>query len=208
MLLINRRELIGGLSSLVRGPRHPVGDKRHTGGGQVVALRKTGSAALAPAHAIVEMIDHMRGARAGLVPVSVMMEGEYGIEDATFMDDARTLPGEGMATVSEAIAAVPVQVKQAKQWRAFKRSVAVTGEPQLIVRENESRAAIKIQDQAGTGTVQIGATEGAAMSDADSVTLSSTSDDPIYSDTIGEFWAYIAPGGTTDVVIQVQEDTY
>ncbi|MCP5081239.1 MAG: malate dehydrogenase [Alphaproteobacteria bacterium] len=52
-----------------------------TGGGQVVALRKTGSAALAPAHAIVEMIDHMRGARAGLVPVSIMMEGEYGIED-------------------------------------------------------------------------------------------------------------------------------
>ncbi len=52
-----------------------------TGGGQVVALRKTGSAALAPAHAIVEMIDHMRGARAGIVPVSVMMDGEYGIED-------------------------------------------------------------------------------------------------------------------------------
>lgn len=52
-----------------------------TGGGQVVALRKTGSAALAPAHAIVEMIDHMRGARAGLIPVSVMMDGEYGIED-------------------------------------------------------------------------------------------------------------------------------
>ncbi len=51
-----------------------------TGGGQVVALRKTGSAVLAPAHAIVEVIDHMRGARAGTVPVSVMMEGEYGIE--------------------------------------------------------------------------------------------------------------------------------
>lgn len=51
-----------------------------TGGGQVVALRKTGSAVLAPAHAIVEVIDHMRGAKAGTVPVSVMMDGEYGIE--------------------------------------------------------------------------------------------------------------------------------
>ncbi len=51
-----------------------------TGGGQVVALRKTGSAVLAPAHAIVEVIDHMRGARAGSVPVSVMLEGEYGID--------------------------------------------------------------------------------------------------------------------------------
>ena len=51
-----------------------------TGGGQVVALRKTGSPVLAPAHAIVEVVDHMRGARAGTVPVSVMMEGEYGVE--------------------------------------------------------------------------------------------------------------------------------
>ncbi len=51
-----------------------------TGGGQVVALRKTGSAVVAPAHAIVELIDHIRGARAGSVPVSVMLEGEFGIE--------------------------------------------------------------------------------------------------------------------------------
>ncbi|MCG6857210.1 MAG: malate dehydrogenase [Salaquimonas sp.] len=50
-----------------------------TGGGQVVALRKTGSATLAPAHASIELIDHIRGARAGAVPVSVMLEGEYGI---------------------------------------------------------------------------------------------------------------------------------
>jgi len=50
-----------------------------TGGGQVVALRRTGSAVLAPAHASIELIDHIRGARAGAVPVSVMLEGEYGI---------------------------------------------------------------------------------------------------------------------------------
>jgi len=50
-----------------------------TGGGQVVALRKTGSATLAPAHATIELIDHIRGARTGTVPVSVMLEGEYGI---------------------------------------------------------------------------------------------------------------------------------
>ncbi|MEJ8570115.1 malate dehydrogenase [Microbaculum marinum] len=51
-----------------------------TGGGQVVALRKTGSAVLAPAHASIELIDHIRGARAGAVPASVMLRGEYGIE--------------------------------------------------------------------------------------------------------------------------------
>jgi len=52
-----------------------------TGGGQVVALRKTGSATLAPAHASIELIEHIRGARAGAVPVSVMLQGEYGIRD-------------------------------------------------------------------------------------------------------------------------------
>ena len=51
-----------------------------TGGGQVVALKKSGSATIAPAHASIELIDHMRGARTGPVPVSVMLEGEYGIE--------------------------------------------------------------------------------------------------------------------------------
>ena len=50
-----------------------------TGGGQVVALRKTGSATIAPAHASIELIDHIRGARTGPVPASVMLDGEFGI---------------------------------------------------------------------------------------------------------------------------------
>lgn len=52
-----------------------------TGGGQVVALKKMGSATIAPAHATVELIDHLRGARSGPVPVSVQLAGEYGISD-------------------------------------------------------------------------------------------------------------------------------
>lgn len=51
------------------------------GGGAVVALRRNGSATLAPAHATVELIDHIRGARSGAVPASVMLEGEYGIDN-------------------------------------------------------------------------------------------------------------------------------
>ncbi|THH37057.1 malate dehydrogenase [Aliishimia ponticola] len=50
-----------------------------TGGGQVVALKKRGSATIAPAHASIEVMDHLRGARVGAVPVSVMLDGEYGI---------------------------------------------------------------------------------------------------------------------------------
>jgi malate dehydrogenase len=50
------------------------------GGSQVVALRRTGSATMAPAHATVEVLDALRGARAGAVPVSVMLGGEYGID--------------------------------------------------------------------------------------------------------------------------------
>ena len=50
------------------------------GGGRVVALKKSGSATIAPAHASIELIDHIRGARTGPVPVSVMLQGEYGID--------------------------------------------------------------------------------------------------------------------------------
>jgi malate dehydrogenase len=52
-----------------------------TGGGQVVALKKSGSATIAPAHSTIELMDHIRGARVGPVPVSVMLNGEYGISD-------------------------------------------------------------------------------------------------------------------------------
>lgn len=52
-----------------------------TGGGQVVALKKTGSAIYAPAHSTIELLEHIRGAKAGAVPVSVLLQGEYGITD-------------------------------------------------------------------------------------------------------------------------------
>lgn len=53
-----------------------------TGGGQVVALRKTGSATIAPAHAVMELVDLMRNARAGELPVSMLLQGELGIDGA------------------------------------------------------------------------------------------------------------------------------
>ncbi|MDP7515813.1 MAG: hypothetical protein QGI17_01755 [Arenicellales bacterium] len=47
------------------------------GGESVVALRKIGSATLAPAHAVCELLGAIRGARPGALPVSVMLNGSY-----------------------------------------------------------------------------------------------------------------------------------
>ena len=52
-----------------------------TGGGQVVEIKKTGSAVLAPAHATLELLNHIRGALSGPVPASVMLSGEFGLKD-------------------------------------------------------------------------------------------------------------------------------
>jgi malate dehydrogenase len=51
------------------------------GGGAVVGLRRTGSATIAPAHATIELLDAIRGAQAGTVPVCAYLQGEYGIDD-------------------------------------------------------------------------------------------------------------------------------
>lgn len=71
-----------------------------TGGGQVVALKKTGSAVIAPAHSSVEVMDHIRGARAGTVPVSVMLDGEYGI-DGVVLGVPCHLGQSGLVSVDE-----------------------------------------------------------------------------------------------------------
>ncbi len=71
-----------------------------TGGGQVVALKKSGSATIAPAHASIELIDHIRGARSGPVPVSVMLQGEYGI-DGVVLGVPAHLGAGGLVEVEE-----------------------------------------------------------------------------------------------------------
>jgi malate dehydrogenase len=70
------------------------------GGAAVVRLRRTGSAIYAPAHATVELLDAIRGARAGPLPVSAMLEGEYGI-DGVFLGVPAVLGREGVVEVVE-----------------------------------------------------------------------------------------------------------
>jgi malate dehydrogenase len=71
-----------------------------TGGGQVVALKKSGSATIAPAHSSIEVIDHIRGAKTGPVPVSVMLAGEFGIENVVLGVPAH-LGKSGLVKVEE-----------------------------------------------------------------------------------------------------------
>ncbi len=75
-------------------------DDAVTGGGQVVRLRKTGSATLAPAQAVIELTDHIRGARTGPVPASVLLAGEYGLSDVVLGVPCR-LGSRGLIGVEE-----------------------------------------------------------------------------------------------------------
>lgn len=71
------------------------------GGAEVVALRRTGSAFIAPAHAVVELLEAMRGATAEPKPVSAMVHGEYGIHDTYLGVRAVLGPGGVMAVVED-----------------------------------------------------------------------------------------------------------
>ncbi|WP_371810351.1 hypothetical protein [Ruegeria sp. HKCCD8929] len=55
---------------------------------------------MAPAHASIELIDHIRGARTGSVPVSVMLQGEYGI-DGVVLGVPAHLGSSGLVEVEE-----------------------------------------------------------------------------------------------------------
>ncbi|MGH2873099.1 MAG: malate dehydrogenase, partial [Solirubrobacteraceae bacterium] len=70
------------------------------GGGAVVRLRRTGSATIAPAHATVELLEAIRGARAGTVPASAHLHGEYGI-DGLFLGVPAVLGRSGVLEVVE-----------------------------------------------------------------------------------------------------------
>ena len=51
------------------------------GGGEIVALLKTGSAYYAPAMSAVEMVEALLTDQKRLVPCSVLLEGQYGLKD-------------------------------------------------------------------------------------------------------------------------------
>jgi malate dehydrogenase len=54
-------------------------DRTRKGGGEIVALLKTGSAFYAPSAAVVQMIDAIFNDRKKILPCAAYLEGEYGI---------------------------------------------------------------------------------------------------------------------------------
>jgi len=59
-------------------------DRTRKGGGEIVALLKTGSAFYAPSAAAVQMAEAILKDQKRVVPVSVYMDGEYGLKDIFF----------------------------------------------------------------------------------------------------------------------------
>jgi len=61
-----------------------LGDRTRKGGGEIVALLKTGSAFYAPATSAAQMVDAVLADRGHLLPACVALEGEYGERDLCF----------------------------------------------------------------------------------------------------------------------------
>jgi len=59
-------------------------ERTRKGGGEIVALLKTGSAFYAPAAAVVQMAEAILQNQRRMVPVSAYLTGEYGLEDIYF----------------------------------------------------------------------------------------------------------------------------
>ena len=64
-------------------------------------MKKSGFATIAPAHATVELMDHLRGARQGTTPVSVMLDGEYGVSGVVPGKVPAYLGQSGLVSVEE-----------------------------------------------------------------------------------------------------------
>ncbi len=74
--------------------------RTQNGGGEIVALLKTGSAFYAPSAAIAEMVDAILLDQKRLLPCAALLEGEYGI-DGLYMGVPAVLGAGGVERVVE-----------------------------------------------------------------------------------------------------------
>jgi malate dehydrogenase len=75
-------------------------DRTAKGGGEIVALLKTGSAYYAPARSITEMVDAILRDKHKILPCAVTLKGEYGLHDL-FIGVPCKLSAKGLEAVVE-----------------------------------------------------------------------------------------------------------
>ena len=105
-------------------------ERTQNGGGEIVALLKSGSAYYAPAAAIAQMVEAILLDRRQVVPCCVLLEGEYGI-DGLFVGVPVKLGAGGMQEI------VQVQLTEEEQ-EALGRSAAAVQELVDVVRSGGS----------------------------------------------------------------------
>jgi malate dehydrogenase len=87
MVPLTRHSNVAGvpLSELLPPERlEAIVERTRKGGGEIVSLLKTGSAFYAPAAALAQMVEAILLDRHLIVPASVSLEGEYGLEGLFF----------------------------------------------------------------------------------------------------------------------------
>jgi len=75
-------------------------DRTAKGGGEIVALLKTGSAYYAPARSITEMVDAILRDKHKILPCAVLLNGEYGLRDL-FIGVPCKLGAKGLESIIE-----------------------------------------------------------------------------------------------------------
>jgi malate dehydrogenase len=101
-------------------------DRTRKGGGEIVALLKTGSAYYAPSAAVVQMIDAIFNDRKKILPCAAYLEGEYGIH-GLFVGVPVKLGAEGIEEIVRIKLTPEEQAALEKSAAAVKELVGIIG---------------------------------------------------------------------------------
>jgi malate dehydrogenase len=97
-------------------------ERTQNGGAEVVKLLKTGSAFYAPSAAVAQMVDAVMLDQKKILPCSVYLEGEYGI-DGLFVGVPAKIGGTGVEEVVKMMLSVEEQVDLQKSAQAVKELI-------------------------------------------------------------------------------------
>jgi malate dehydrogenase len=108
-------------------------DRTRNGGGEIVALLKTGSAFYAPAASAIEMAESYLRDKRRLLPCAAYLNGEYGVK-GIFVGVPTIIGGNGVEKIVE------IQMN-ADEKAMFDKSVAAVQELVKVTKEIQAKAA-------------------------------------------------------------------